>query len=65
MPMPVASAGRHRQRGDRDVGVAVDVRLSSSRVVHPVEVIAGQDQVVVGVVLDEMPRALRTASAVP
>ena len=44
-------------RGDGDVGVAIDVRVDHLAVVHPVQVIAGQDQVVVRlVVLEVAPR---------
>ena len=49
---------RHRLRGDRDVGLPVDVRFDHLGVVHPVEMIAGQDQVVVGLVAREVPRGL-------
>ena len=52
----------NRQRGNRDVGVAIEVRLEQLGVVHPVEVIAGEDQVVAGFVLDEV--ALRLADGV-
>ena len=45
---------RHGLRRDRDVGAALGVRLDQLRVVHPVQVIAGEDQVVVGVVLLEV-----------
>ena len=65
-----AHAGRlggvHRQRRDGDVGVAIEVGVEQLRVVHAVQVIAGQNQVVVGVVTGAKCRAaLRTASAVP
>ena len=49
---------RHRQRGDRDVGVLVDVRVEHPPVVHAIEMIAGENQVVVGVVSPEVPRRL-------
>ena len=39
----------HRLRRQRDVGVALGVRLDELGVVHPVQVVAGQDQVVLGV----------------
>ena len=58
MPICVASSGVDRLRGDRDVGAALDVRLDQIAEVHPVEVIAGEDQVVVGVVAGEVPRRL-------
>ena len=57
-PSAVASSGRHRLRGDGDVGASFDVRLDQIVEVHPVEVIAGEDQVVVGVVPREVPRRL-------
>ena len=50
--------GRHRLRGDRDVGLPVDVRLDDLGVVHAVEVIAGEDDVVVGLVAGDVPRGL-------
>ena len=57
---------RHRQCGDRDVGVAVDVRIEQPPVVHPVEMIARENQVVVGRRCRLKCRAAcRTASAVP
>ena len=49
---------RHGLRGDGDVGVALDVRLDQLAEVHPVEVIAGEDQVVVGVEALEVARGL-------
>ena len=49
---------RHRQRGDRDVGVLVDMRVEQPPVVHAIEMIAGENQVVVGVVPPEVPRRL-------
>ena len=49
---------RHRLRRDRDVGVAFDVRVDQLAVVHPIEMIAGEDEVIVGVVADEMARRL-------
>src|SRR5437588_3603684 len=42
--------GRYRLRGDRDVGLAVDVRVDELAVVHAIELVAGEDQIVVGVV---------------
>ncbi len=65
-------ARRHRLRRNRDVGAALGVRLDELAVVHPVEVVAGEDQVVVGVHLLEVParlahgvrRALEPAAAV-
>ncbi len=58
MPIADAIVGRNRLRGDRDVGVAIDVRVDELGVVHAIELIAGEDQVVVGVVAGEMPRGL-------
>ena len=49
---------RDRLRRNRDVGAAVDVLVDELGVVHPVEVIPRENQVVVGVVLDEMARGL-------
>ena len=57
--------GRHRLRRDRDVGAGLDVRLDQLAEVHPVEVIAREDQVVVGVERAKWRAAWRTASAVP
>ena len=56
--MPVASAASTGSAAMRDVGLALEVRGEQLRVVHPVEVIAGEDQVVVGVVLREVARGL-------
>ena len=50
--------GRHRLRGDRDVGVALDVRLDELGEVHAVDVVAGEDQVVLGVDVAEVARRL-------
>ena len=50
--------GSHGKGGNRDVGVAVAVLVDQDGVIHAVEVIAGQDQVVVGVVAHEMPGRL-------
>ena len=50
--------GVDRQGGDGDIGLAIDVRVEQLRVVHAVEVVAGEDQVVVGVVLREVPGGL-------
>ena len=41
-------------RGDGDVGTAIDVCVDHLRVVHAVQMVAGQNQVVVGVVPDKM-----------
>ena len=49
---------RHRLRGDGDVGAALDVRFDQLAEVHPIEMVAGEDQVVVGVVAGEVPRRL-------
>ncbi len=48
----------HRLRGDRDVGAALDVRVDQLAEVHAIEMIAGEDQVVVGVVAGEVARRL-------
>jgi hypothetical protein len=48
----------HRLSGNRDVGFLLTMRLDQLFVVHPVQMIAGEDQVVLGVVLYEMPRRL-------
>ena len=42
-----------RLRGNRDVGALVVVRLDERRVVHAIEMIAGQDQVMPRLVLRE------------
>ena len=47
-----------RLRGDRDVGAPIDVRVDQLGVVHPVEMIARENQVVVGVVAHEVARGL-------
>src|SRR6186997_161691 len=47
-------AGPDRLCSDRDVGAAIDVRIDQFTVVHAVQVVAGENQVVVGVVADEM-----------
>ena len=49
---------RHRLRRDSDVGLPIDVRLDHLVVVHAVQMIAGKNQVVVGVVAHEVPRRL-------
>jgi hypothetical protein len=49
---------RHRLRGNGDVGAAIDVRVDQIEIVHPVEMIAGEDEVVVRVVSLEMARSL-------
>ena len=49
---------RDRLGGNRDVGPPLDVLLDHRRVVHAVQVVAGEDQVVLRVVIDEMPRRL-------
>ena len=58
MPIADAIVGRDRLRGDRDVGVAIDVRVDELGVVHAIELIAGEDQVVVGLVPGKVPRGL-------
>ena len=45
---------RHRLGRDGDVGVAIDVRIDHLVVVHAVQVIAGENQVVVGVMAREV-----------
>ena len=50
--------GRDRLRGDRDVGAALDVRLDQLVEVHAVEMIAGEDQEVLGVEALEVARRL-------
>ena len=54
MPICVASGEADRLGRDRHVGAAIDVRVDHLRVVHPVEVITRQYQVVVGVVAHEV-----------
>ena len=49
---------RHRLRRDRDVGSGFDVRLDQLAEVHAVEMIASQDQEVVGIVATKMTRRL-------
>ena len=58
MPICGRVVDGHRLGRDGDVGAALGVRLDQLRVVHPVQMIAGEDQVVVGVVLLEMARRL-------
>jgi hypothetical protein len=52
------ASSAYRLRRDGDVGAAVDVRVDHLVVVHAVEMIAGENQVVVGVVPREVPRRL-------
>ena len=49
---------RHWLGRDGDVGVAIDVRIDHLVVVHAVQVIAGENQVVVGVMAREVARGL-------
>jgi hypothetical protein len=65
IPIELAAYGVDRLRRDRDVGFALLVMLDERAVVHAADVIAGEHQVVVGRMLLEVARALRTASAVP
>ena len=58
MPICVASSGVHGLRRDGDVGPPIDVRVDHLGVVHAIQMIAGEDQVVVGVVAHEVPRGL-------
>ena len=66
MPGAIEAEDPHRrrfvepdgQRRDGDVGLAVDVILDELRVVHPVEVIADEDQVVVRIVALEVAHGL-------
>ena len=58
MPIDDASSGGDRLGGDRDVGLSIDVRFDDLRVVHAVEVIAREDQVVVGFVPRDVARRL-------
>jgi hypothetical protein len=53
---------RNRLRGDRDVGAAVAVDIDHFRIIHSVQMIAGEDEVEVRVVADEM--ACRLADGV-
>ena len=48
----------HRLRRDGDVGLALDVRVDQLAEVHAVEVIAGEDQVVLRLVRREVARGL-------
>ncbi|MCK7523786.1 MAG: hypothetical protein MZV64_42290 [Ignavibacteriales bacterium] len=65
-PSRARRRGGHRLRRDGDVGAAFDVRVDQLREVHAVEVVAGEDQVVVRVGSRAKCRAAcRTASAVP
>ena len=48
----------HGLRRDRDVGVALDVRVDELGEVHPVDVVAGEDEVVLGVHVAEVARGL-------
>ena len=45
---------RDRLRGDGDVGLAIDVRVDEIAEVHPVEMVAGKNQVVVGIVRSDV-----------
>ena len=54
MPICVASVGVDGLRRDRDVGIAIHVRVDHLAVVHAIQVIAGEDQVVVGLVVLEV-----------
>ena len=58
IPIWVASVGVDRLRRDGDVGLALDVRVDQLAEVHPVEVVAGQDQVVLRLVRREVARRL-------
>ena len=64
IPISVRRPG-DRLGGDRDVGAALDVRVDQLAEVHAVEMIAGKDQIVLGVVAAKCRAAWRTASAVP
>ena len=57
-PSPKPHARRHRLCRDRDVRLAIDMRVDQLVVIHPVEMIAGEDQVVVGIVACEMAHGL-------
>ena len=57
-PHPGRIVRRDRLRGDRDVGLAIDVRLDEIAEVHPVEMIARENQVVVGIVRSDVARGL-------
>ena len=57
-PSPTPTSVGDRLRRDRDVGVAIDVRVDQFREVHPVEMVAREDQVVVGSVAGEVARRL-------
>ena len=48
----------HRLRGDGDVGAVLDVRFDHVAEVHAIEMVAREDQVVVGVVAGEVTRRL-------
>jgi hypothetical protein len=50
--------GWNRLRRDCDVGVAIDVGVDELGVVHAIELVAGEHQVVVGFVPGNMPRRL-------
>jgi hypothetical protein len=65
MPICVAVSASTGWAADRDVGALRAVRVDELAVVHPVEMIAGEDQVVLRRVLREVPGRLPTASAVP
>ena len=58
MPIWVASAGVTGWAAIVMSARPFDVRLDQLAEVHPVEVVAGEDQVVVGVVAREVPRRL-------
>ena len=50
--------GMYRQRRDGDVCVLIDVRLEEAAVVHPIQMIAGENQVVIGLVPGKVPLRL-------
>ncbi len=58
IPMPEASAADTGLCRDRDVGSPVAMIVDEIGVIHPVKMIAGENQVVVGVVAQEMTRRL-------
>ena len=58
IPICVASFGRDRLRGDRDVGVPLDVGFEELVEVHAVEVVAREDEVIVRVEALEVARRL-------
>jgi hypothetical protein len=48
----------HGLGGDRDIGFLITMRIEQFFIVHPIEMVAGQDQIVFRLVLKEVPGGL-------